>query len=167
MVADPGSTAYEGLFSAPENRSASPVSYSAEIVATDQAGHTGRASAGSLTVTPVPTPLTRLRLTETTLRFGRVAVGGQAVRVVTIRNPGAPGSGAIVLDLSLLGGGFELVGPSAGRDQLRLRPGTGRQLTIAFSPQTMGRRTGQLLLDRTDGAQPGLAVDLAGRGISR
>ncbi len=103
--------AYEGLFSAPENRSTSPVTYSIEIVATDRAGHTGRAGAGSLTVTPVPSPaVTRLRLSDSRLRFGRVAVGGEAVQVVTIRNPGAPGSGAIVLDLSVLGGRFELVG---------------------------------------------------------
>jgi hypothetical protein len=167
MVADPGSTAYEGLFSAPENRSAGPVAYAVEVVATDQAGHTGRASAGSLMVTPVPTPVTRLRLSDSTLRFGRVAIGGQAVRVVTIRNPGAPGSGAIVLDLSVLGGRFELVGSSAGRDHLRLRPGRTRQVTIAFSPGAVGRRTGQLLLDRTDGAQTGLAIDLVGRGIRR
>ena len=51
------------------------MTYAVEIVATDRAGHLSRANAGALTVLPVRTPATRLRLSTGVLRFGRVPVG--------------------------------------------------------------------------------------------
>ena len=165
MYAPPGDPRYEGLFSAPENTSGKPVTYAVEIVATDRAGHQSRADAGALTVLPVRTPATRLRLSTGILRFGRVPVGTEAVRSLTLRNPGAPGTAPIVVDLSVLGGRFELTGRSAGLDRVRLRPGRSVDILVAFVPKRVGQRTGQLVLDRTDGEQPGLAVDLVGRGV--
>ena len=165
MFAPPADPRYEGLFSAPENTSGNPVTYAVEIVATDRAGHQSRADAGALTVLPVRTPATRLRLSTGVLRFGRVPVGDRAVRVLTLRNPGAPGTGPIVVDVSVLGGRFELTGTSAGLDRVRLRPGRSVEILVAFAPRRVGPRTGRLLLDRTDGEQPGLSVDLIGRGV--
>ena len=167
MSAASGDTTYEGLFTAPENLTAGPVVYAVEVVAKDLAGLTGRASAGALTVTPAPPAVIGLRVSKSTLRFGRVQVGGASVRAVRLRHPGAPGSGAIILDLSVLGARFELTGPSSDLERLRLRPGQARKLRIAFQPRAAGKRIGQLLLARTDGDQPGLSVDLVGRGIRR
>ena len=167
MYAALGETSYEGLFTAPDNRTRGPLAYAVAVVATDRAGHSARASAGTLTVTPMPSALIDVRVSKSTLRFGRVPAGGKSTRVVTIRHPGTPGSVSITLDLSVLGAGFELTGPSSVLERLRLRPGQARQITVAFLPHVAGKRTGQLVLERVDGEQPGLSVDLVGRGIRR
>ena len=73
-----GGAAYEALFVVPANTGTTPLAYAVEVVASDLAGHTARAAAGSITVAPTPPPVVKLKLSDRTLRFGKVQVGGRA-----------------------------------------------------------------------------------------
>jgi len=58
---------------------------------------------------------------------------------------------------------FSLAG-SSSPIHFVLQPGEKRAFTVAFSPTAPGEQYGAFELIRDDGAQPGLAVNLAGRG---
>jgi hypothetical protein len=163
-----GGDQFEGTFTAPPNSGPLAAEYSVEVVAQDDIGQEGRASAGTITVeapTLVPGPGT-LETWQLDRSFGSVRVGGVGQRSVAIRNVKSKKSGPIGATARLVGSpAFSLPGAPAGSVHFVLDPGTREVIPIEFRPTAAGSQTATLEIVRADGGQPGFSVALSGRGV--
>ncbi len=162
------SSEFEGVFDVPGNADTSAKQYAIEVVAEDDIGQPGTADAGIVTVAPPSLPPAGgpLTVSPATRSFGRVRVGHQAVRWITIRNTGARRTAPVEGVIQVSGAPFSL--PRAGSDGIhfRLRPGRSRIYPVVFGPAAVGPQAGSVSIVRADGAQPDLVVQLSGQGTS-
>jgi hypothetical protein len=160
------STHFEGAYEVPANSGPLAAEYLVEVVAQDDIGQEGRGSAGTITVAAPPPPPSAGELVVRPAKrsFGRVTVGRTAKRRVVVRNLPLEG-GESVEATALIGGSgaFSIAGASSAV-HFALQPGERRAFTVEFRPTTPGQQFASLEIVRDDGAQPGLAADLAGRG---
>ncbi len=158
---------YEGTFTAPANPGPLAAEYVVEISAQDDIGQETRVSAGIITVEPPPPSTGQLRTWSATRSFGSVRLGREAWRLVVVRNAPRRGGGPVGATARIVGSpAFSLLGAPSGGIHFLLRPGERRAFLVAFRPTTAGRQSASLEFVRDDG-QPGLTVDIAGRGRAR
>jgi hypothetical protein len=163
------SSRFAGTFTAPANSGTTAQQYAITITAYDDIGQPGYADAGVLTVAGRPVQAVgRLTLTPGTRSFGRVRMGSGAWRWVIVRNAGPRSSAPVEGVIRTSGAPFSVTGAGAdGSIRFKLRAGQSRAVLLAFRPSTTGWQSGSLLVQRSDGAQPGLAVRLWGEGTHR
>lgn len=162
------SSRFEGVFTAPPNVGTTAAQYGIEITALDDIGQPGSLDAGSVTVDPSPAPASgELKVGPASRSFGRVRVGRRAWRLVRVRNTGARGTGPVEGVIKASGAPFSLLGASPEGIHFRLRPRETRIYAVEFRPSAVGLQAGSVTVLRSDGAQPGLAVQLSGEGVSR
>jgi hypothetical protein len=145
-------TQYATFFDVPANLSPLSASYAVTVVAVDGAGQTTSAAAGTVTVAGRAPG--RIAATPDKLVFAEP--GTRAVRVMHHGRRDWP---PITVTVASPGGAFAVIGPRTAT----LGPGETRTFTVAFSPPAPGGYSGTLAVERSDGAQAGLAVRLSGR----
>lgn len=159
---------FEGVFTAPPNTGATAAQYGIEITALDDIGQPGSVDAGSITVDPGPAQVTgQLRVWPGSRSFGHVRVGRQAWRLVRVRNTGPKKTAPIEGVVQVSGAPFSLLGGTPEGIHFRLRPRETRVYSVGFRPGAIGLQAGSVTVLRSDGAQPGLAVQLSARGVGR
>jgi hypothetical protein len=158
---------FEGTFAVPANSGPLADEYVVEVVAQDDIGQETRASAGIVTVEPPPVlSLGRLEILPGDRSLGNVRLGKTATRKVSIRNLPRRGGGPVEATVQINGSpAFGLASPEA--IHFSLLPGEKLTLPVQFRPTTAGAHSATLEVVRDDGGQPGLAVGLSGRGVSR
>jgi hypothetical protein len=165
-----GPNHYEGSFEVPANPGPLAAEYLVEIVARDDIGQEGRAGAGTITVEAPPKPPSSglLELWPSNRSFGSVVLGRESQRLVFVRNLPRRGGEPVEAMARIVGSSaFSLAGGSSSGVHLLLHPGEKRAMTVGFRPTAAGLQSASLEIVRDDGGQPGLAVNLSGRGISR
>lgn len=158
---------FEGSYALPANPGPAPLEYVVEVVAQDDVGQEGRASAGIVTVEAPPVPAGgQLAIWPGDPSFGSVRLGKRVRRLVFLRNTG-PRRSAPVSGVARISGSsaFSLPGAPQGA-RFRLRPGAVKALLVEFRPDQVGPQAGALTIVRDDGAQSGLEVALAGEGAA-
>jgi hypothetical protein len=156
---------FEGVFTAPANSGTTVVQYPVEIVALDDIGQSATVDAGSISVAARPVLSEgRLKVSPGSRAFGRVRVGGQALRSVVVRHAGPKRTAPIEGVVQISGASFSLPGATTGGISFSLEPGETKVIVVAFRPTGAGHQTGSATIVRSDGGQPGLAVALLGRG---
>lgn len=160
------SSRFEGTFNAPSNAGPPADEYLVEVIAYDDIGQEGRATAGTITVDAPPViSAGRLEVLPGSRAFGTVQVGKAATRKVTIRNLPRRDGAPVEAVLQIVGSAaFSLPG---GIGPFTLAPGEKRVVEVEFRPAAAGDLGASLQVVRPDGGQPGLAVELSGRGQSR
>lgn len=162
------SSRFSGTFTAPANTGATAQQYAIAVTAYDDIGQPGSADAGIVTVAPQPPQATgRLAVAPGSRSFGRVRVGWGARQWVLVRNAGPRSTAPVEGVLRTSGAPFFLPGAGADGIHFSLRAGRSRTVLVLFRPFAAGPQTGSLIVERSDGAQPGLAVPLRGQGIYR
>jgi hypothetical protein len=164
------SSRFEGVFAAPANSGTLAAEYTVEVVVQDDIGQESRATAGIIAVEPPPPPLSagRLEIWPSDRFFGSVALGREAQRQVFVRNLPRRGGKPVAATARIVGSlAFSLPGAPPEGIHFTLNPGEKRSFPIAFRPTTVGPHSGFLQIIRDDSGQPGLAVALSGRGVSR
>lgn len=101
----------------------------------------------------------RLVLGATAVDFGAIAPGTQAVRTVTVRNPGE--SAVRITALEVPGAPYAMTGAAVGDV---LAPGASVTLTVSFAPAAAGAFSGTLTVTGDDGLGP-QRVALGGAGL--
>jgi|GEM_PF-932075 len=163
------SNQFEGTFTAPPNSGPLAAEYTVEVVAQDDIGQEARAFAGNIAVEappliPGPGELETWRLSRS---FGSVPVGGEAERLVGIRNVLRKKSGPIEATVRLVGPpSFSLEGAPSGSVHFVLEPGTRQLIPVEFRPTETGSQSATLEIVRADGGQPGFAINFSGKGIA-
>jgi hypothetical protein len=163
------SSRFAGTFTAPANSGTAAQQYAITVTAYDDIGQPGYADAGVLTVAGRPAQRAgRLTVSPGTRSFGRVRVGTGAWRWVVVHNAGPRSTAPVEGVIRASGAPFSVAGAGAdGSIHFRLRPGQSRAVLVAFRPYAAGWQTGSLLVQRSDGAQAGLAARLWGQGTHR
>lgn len=162
------SSRFEGTFAVPANTATTSKQYSIEVFAYDDIGQPGSVDAGTVTVAGRPAASTgRLGIAPKSATFGRVQVGWAVWRWIMVRNTGPKSSAPVEGRVQTSGAPFSLPGGGSDGIHFRLRPGQARTVLVQFRPLAKGPKTGLLTIERTDGAQPGLAIRLSGKGIRR
>lgn len=160
------SSHFEGTYEVPANAGPLAAEYLVEVVAQDDIGQEGRGSAGTITVAPPPPPPSsgQLEIWPGDRSFGSVKVGKRSERTVFVRNLPRKGGEPVEATAVVYGSdAFSLAG-SSSTIHFVLQPGEKRALTVEFHPTSTGEQFGALEIIRDDGAQPGLTVNLSGRG---
>lgn len=160
------SSHFEGTYEVPANAGPLAAEYPVEVVAQDDLGQQGRASAGTITVAPPPPPPSsgQLEILPADRSFGTVKLGKTAQRQVVVRNLPRKGGEPVAATAVVYGSSaFSIAGASAPVHFV-LQPGERKTITVQFAPTAAGEQYGALELIRDDGAQPNLAIQLAGRG---
>jgi hypothetical protein len=160
------SSRYEGSFEVPANPGPLATEYLVEVVAEDDVGQQGRASAGTISVEPPPPALSKglLEAWPGERSFGSVK---EAHRTVFVRNLKQPGAEPVAATARVAGStDFSILGAPAGGLHFVLDPGEKQAIAVAFRPSAAGQHFGSLEIVRDDGGQPGLSVALSGRGTS-
>jgi hypothetical protein len=160
------SSHFEGTYEVPANAGPNAAEYLVEVIAQDDIGQEGRGTAGTITVAAPPPPPSsgRLEIWPGGRSFGSVKLGKLAERIVFIRNLPRKGGEPVEATAVVYGSGaFSLAGSSSAVHFV-LQPGEKRGFTVAFRPTSSGKQFGAFEIIRDDGAQPELAVSLAGRG---
>jgi hypothetical protein len=163
------SSLYEGSFEAPANLGPLAAEYLVEVVAQDDIGQESRLSPGTIVVeAPPQVPSTGLLEAWPNPRsFGSVSLGKESQRLVFVRNV-TPGGEPVEATARLAGSlAFSLPGAPPEGIQLTLAAGEKRAFLIEFRPTSAGEQSALLQLVRGDGGQPGLSVELTGRGKAR
>jgi hypothetical protein len=162
------SSRFEGVFTAPPNAGTTTLQYGIQITALDDIGQPGSVDAGVFSVAPLPAPAAgQLVVSPGSRSFGRVWVGGRAWRLLRVRNVGSRGTAPIEGVIRASGAPFSLLGETPEGIRFRLRPRETRFYLVAFRPGAVGLQTGSVTVQRSDGGQPGLTVQLSGQGVSR
>lgn len=163
------SSQYEGVFTAPANTGATAARYAIEVTALDDIGQGSTVDAGVVTVAAAPPPPSSAKLTVSPgrLSFPTIRVGDRGRASIVIRNTGRRSAGTVSGVVAVSGAGFALVGAGPTGIAYMLRPGESKVLKVEFRPAGPGRYTGTVTVGRNDGAQPGLAVRLAGQAIPK
>jgi hypothetical protein len=160
------STHFEGTYEAPANSGPLAAEYVVEVVAQDDIGQEGRGSAGIITVAAPPPPPSsgRLEIWPGGRSFGAVKLGRSAQRQVFVRNFPRKGGGPVEATAAINGSGaFSLAG-SGSAVHFALQPGDKRAFNLEFRPTASGQQFAALEILRDDGTQPGLSVELSGKG---
>jgi hypothetical protein len=163
------SNQFEGTFTAPPNSGPLGAEYVVEVIAQDDIGQEGRASAGIVTVEapPVIADPGQLKAWPLARSFAKVRIGRASQRLVAIRNLKRPKGGPIGATARLAGSpSFSLPDAVGGDVHFTLEPGAKQEIAVAFRPTGVGPQTATLEVIRADGGQPGFAVDLSGTGVS-
>lgn len=159
------SSHFEGTYEVPANAGPLAAEYLVEVVAQDDIGQEGRGTAGTITVAPPPPPPStgRLEVWPGERSFGTVKPGKSAQRTVFVRN--LPKGGEPVEATAVVYGSsaFSLAGGSSATHFV-LQPGEKRAFTIEFHPTASGQQFAAFEVIRDDGIQPGLTVELSGKG---
>ena len=121
------------------------------------------------TISYVPDP--HLQVTETPVDFGAVAIGASQDRIVRITNA-AVGLGnvnagvdtLIVNPLTVSGAGFSIV--PASLTSASADAGGHQDITVRFTPTSLGQGAGTLTLQTNDPCQPTRTVSLTGTVIA-
>ncbi len=160
------SSHFEGTYEVPANPGPLAAEYVVEVVAQDDIGQEGRGSAGIITVAPpLPPPSAGLlEILPADRSFGSVKVGKQAERTVFVRNLPRKGGEPVEATATIIGSGAFSIAGSSSAVHFVLQPGEKRAFTVAFQPTSPGEQFAALEILRDDGGQPGLTVNLAGRG---
>jgi len=164
------SSHFESSFEVPANAGPLAAEYMVEVVAEDDIGQQARGIAGTITVEPPPPAPSsgQLEIWPADRSFGAIAVGRKAQRQVFIRNLPRRGGEPVAATARLAGSpAFSLAGAPAEGIHFVLAPGQKRAVLVEFRPTTAGPHSATLEILRDDGAQPGLAVALSGRGQGR
>jgi Abnormal spindle-like microcephaly-assoc'd, ASPM-SPD-2-Hydin len=160
------SSHFEGTYDVPANSGPLAAEYVVEVVAQDDIGQEGRGSAGIITVEAPPPPPSAglLEIGPGDRSFGSVKPNRLAQRKVFVRNLPRKGGEPVAATAVINGSGaFSLVGSSSAVHFV-LQAGEKRAFTVEFRPTVPGEQFASLELVRDDGAQPGLAVVLSGKG---
>lgn len=160
------SSHFEGIYEVPANSGPLAAEYPVEVVAQDDAGQQGRAIAGTITVAaPPPVPSTGELVVRPAKRsFGPVRVGRTAKRRVVVRNLPLEGGEPVEATARIDGSGAFSIAGAGSAFHFVLQPGAKRAFTVQFRPTSPGDQFVRLEIVRDDGLQPGLGVDLSGRG---
>ncbi len=160
------SSHFEGTYEVPANAGPLAAEYPVEVVAQDDIGQQGRGLAGTITVAAPPPPPSsgQLEIWPGDRSFGSVKLGKSAQRTVFVRNLPSKGGEPVEATAVVYGSSaFSLAGSSSAVHFV-LQPGEKRAFTVAFQPTSSGEQFASLEIIRDDGAQPGLAVSISGRG---
>ena len=159
------SSRFQGVFNAPANTSADAAQYSVEVTALDDIGQFDTESAGLITVAAA-NPVGLLKVRPDSRFFGQVRIGEGKRMAVTLKNGSPASTPPIAGVLELSSDQFSLVG---GPEPVpfELAPGETLKVFIRFRPTDRGLQTAKLLIVRSDGGQPDLAIELSGRGGKR
>lgn len=162
------SSHFEGTYEVPANSGPLAAEYLVEVVAQDDIGQEGRGLAGTITVAAPPPPPSsgRLEVWPGDRSFGSVKLGKRAERTVFVRNlPHKGGEGEPVEATAVVYGSsaFSLAGGSSAV-HFALQPGEKRAFTVEFHPTASGQQYAAFEIIRDDGIQPGLTVELSGKG---
>ncbi len=106
-----------------------------------------------------PAPPPRIATEPKSLDFGTIVVGQSSEQTLTVRNTGS-------MDLSVTGvhasdPAFAVLGDTA----FDLAPDASKELTVQFSPTSVGQQQASLTIESNDASQPTLAVPLSGTGL--
>ena len=96
------------------------------------------------------------------LGFPAVAVGQSALKALAVRNESH--TETLRLAAAVTGSSFAL---EEGSENLVLSPGASGSLAVRFSPASVGRAAGSLLLNTSDSSHRRLLVLLRGRSLER
>ena len=164
VTLDPdSSTHFVGTFNAPANSTTTAQQYAVSVVATDDIGQQDSESAGTFSVAKRATPAPGvLAISPSRVAFGNVRTGTTARRSVLVSNTGQRNSSPVTFVVRAPSSPFSL---ARGTRTVTLRPGQSLSLSIGFKPTSVGAKSGQVRLQRTDGRQPGLSIALTGRGV--
>lgn len=160
------SSHFEGTYEVPANSGPLAAEYLVEVVAQDDIGQEGRGLAGTITVAAPPPPPSsgRLEVSPGDRSFGTVKLGRSAQRQVFVRNLPRKGGGPVEATAVVYGSSaFSLAGGSSAVHFV-LQPGQKRAFTIEFHPTASGQQYAAFEVIRDDGIQPGLTVELFGKG---
>ncbi len=163
------SSQFEGVFTAPANAGATAAQYAIEVTALDDIGQSATADAGVVTVAAAPPPpsLAKLTVNPGRLAFQTIRVGDRQRESIVVRNTGKKAVGTVRGTVAVSGAGFALVGAGPTGVAFTLRPGESKTIKVEFRPTSVGRYAGTVTVRRNDGAQPGLAVRLAGQATPK
>jgi hypothetical protein len=160
------SSHFEGTYEVPANAGPLAAEYLVEVVAQDDIGQEGRGTAGTITVAVPPPPPSsgKLEIWPGDRSFGSVKLGKRSERTVFVRNLPRKGGQPVEATAVVYGSSaFSLAGGSSAVHFV-LQPGEKRAFTVEFRPTAPGEQFGAFELIRDDGAQPGLVVELCGKG---
>ncbi len=106
-----------------------------------------------------PAPPPRIATEPKSLDFGTIVVGQSSEQTLTVRNTGS-------MDLSVTGvhasdPAFAVLGDTA----FDLAPDASKELTVQFSPTSVGQQQASLTIESNDASQPTLAVPLSGTAL--
>jgi Cep192 domain 4 len=163
------SNRFEGTFAAPANGGPLAAEHLVEVVVYDDIGQEARATAGTITVAAPPPPPSSglLEAWPGERNFGSASVGRKSQRLVFVRNLPRRGGEPVAATARIAGSSdFSLPGAAAEGVRFVLDPGEKRAIPVEFRPTAAGTHSGLLEIVRDDGAQPGLAVSLSGRGLA-
>jgi hypothetical protein len=155
---------FEGFFKAPGNPGATPQLYTVVVYAEDEAALRNHEEAGSFTVSPL-TGLLNAWTTEGSY-FGRVAVASTATRTVAVHNNGGPKTQPVEASITTSGAPFSIQGAIGGKVDFTIASGETKTFVVAFSPTSLGYKTGSAIISRPDSAQPNVSVGLSGQGVA-
>jgi hypothetical protein len=161
------SSHFEGTYEVPANTGPLAAEYLVEVVAQDDIGQEGRGLAGTITVAAPPPPPSsgRLEVWPGERSFGTVKSGKSAQRTVFVRN--LPRKGGEPVEATAVVYGSSAFSFSGGNSAIHfvLQPGEKRAFTVEFRPTTSGQQFAAFEVIRDDGIQPGLTVELSGKGF--
>lgn len=160
------SSHFEGTYEVPANSGPLAAEYLVEVVAQDDIGQEGRGLAGTITVAAPPPPPSsgRLEVWPGDRSFGTVKSGKSTQRTVFVRNLPRKGGQPVEATAVVYGSSaFSLAGGSSATHFV-LQPGEKRAFTIEFHPTASGQQFAAFEVIRDDGIQPGLTVELSGKG---
>jgi hypothetical protein len=160
------SSHFEGTYEVPANSGPLAAEYLVEVIAQDDIGQEGRGLAGTITVAAPPPPPSsgRLEVWPGDRSFGTVKLGKSTQRTVFVRNLPRKGGEPVEATAVVYGSSaFSLAGGSSAAHFV-LRPGEKRAFTVEFHPTVPGKQFGAFEVVRDDGIQPGLTVELSGKG---
>lgn len=160
------SSHFEGTYEVPANTGPLAAEYLVEVVAQDDIGQEGRGLAGTITVAaPSPPPSSgRLEIWPGDRSFGSVKLGKAARRTVFVRNLPRKGGEPVEATAVVYGSStFSLAGGSSAAHFV-LQPGEKRAFTVEFHPTAADQQYAAFEIVRDDGVQPGLTVELSGKG---
>jgi len=161
------SSHFEGTYQAPANSGPLAAEYPVEVVAQDDIGQEGRGLAGTITVAAPPPPPSsgRLEIWPGDRSFGSVKPGKSAQRQIFVRNLPRKGGGPVEATAVVYGSSAFSLADASSAVHFVLQPGEKRVFTVEFRPTAPGQQFAAFEVLRDDGAQSGLSVSLAGKGL--
>jgi len=160
------SSHFEGTYEVPANAGPLAAEYLVEVIAQDDIGQEGRGSAGTITVAAPPPPPSsgRLEVWPGDRSFGTVKLGKSTQRTVFVRNLPRNGGEPVEATAVVYGSSAFSLAAGSSATHFVLRPAEKRAFTVEFHPTVPGQQFAAFEVLRDDGIQPGLTVELSGKG---